>query len=101
MILHTVNKSPFEKVSLESCLGFAKPNDAILLYEDGVYAVLKGTRMESTITKALEQFKIYVLVPDVEARGMRKDRIIAGVQPIDYGGFVDLVTQHNPIQAWL
>jgi len=42
-ILHTVNKSPFERNSLESCLKFAKQGDHVLLFEDGVYAVLKGT----------------------------------------------------------
>ncbi len=100
-MLHTVNKSPFERNSLESCLRFASPNDAILLYEDGIYAALKGTKFETTMTGALQQFKIYVLAADLEARGLKTDRIIAGIQPTDYGGFVDLVVEYSPVQAWL
>ena len=40
-ILNTVNKSPFERNALESCLKFANAGDPVLLFEDGVYAVLK------------------------------------------------------------
>lgn len=99
-MLHTVNKSPFEKNSLESCLRFARPGSAILLYEDGVYAALKNTRFESTLNGALKDRSIYVLTPDLEARGMRVDNIIIGIKPIDYAGFVDLVVA-NTVQAWL
>jgi tRNA 2-thiouridine synthesizing protein B len=100
-MLHTVNKSPFEKNSLASCLRLASAGSVILLYEDGIYAALKGTRFESTITDALKNHTIYVLTPDVEARGMSVDKIIAGVKPTDYAGFVDLVTGNNSVQAWL
>ena len=34
-MLHTVNKSPFEKNSLETCLRLAEDNSSILLIEDG------------------------------------------------------------------
>jgi tRNA 2-thiouridine synthesizing protein B len=100
-MLHTVNKSPFDRNSLESCLRVANQDDAILLFEDGVYGALAGTRFESTMTAALKKHKIYVLVLDVEARGMRVDKVITGIQPVDYGGFVDLVVGNYPVQAWL
>jgi tRNA 2-thiouridine synthesizing protein B len=100
-MLHTVNKSPFEKNSLESCLRFARSGSAILLYEDGIYAALKGTRFESAITEALKNHAIYVLTADVEARGMRVDNVIAGIKSTDYAGFVDLVTESNTVQAWV
>ena len=101
MMLHTVNKSPFEKNSLQSCFNFARPGHAILLFEDGVYAALKGTRFETQLTEALKQYKIYVLVADLEARGMRLENVIAGIQGVDYGGFVDLVAENTSVQAWL
>lgn len=100
-MLHTVNKSPFEKNSFESCLRFARSGSAILLYEDGIYAALKGTRFESTITEALKNHVIYVLTADLEARGMRVEQVVAGVKPTDYAGFVDLVVENNTVQAWL
>ena len=36
--LHTVNKSPFESATFETCLGLAKSGSTILLIEDGVFA---------------------------------------------------------------
>ncbi|NJO18104.1 MAG: sulfurtransferase complex subunit TusB [Thioploca sp.] len=100
-MLHTVNKSPFEKNSLETCLRFARQGHTILLYEDGIYAALKGTVFEAKMTATVTNCKIYVLVPDLEARGMRMDNVVAGIQPVDYAGFVDLVVENNPVQAWL
>lgn len=100
-MLHTVNKSPFDRNSLESCLRLSREGHAILLFEDGIYAALQGTRWEAAMTDALKTRKIYVLTSDVEARGMRTDNVIAGIQPVDYGGFVDLVAEHKATQAWL
>ena len=43
---------------------------------------------------------IYALEPDLAARGMLT-RAIDGVRLVDYGGFVDLVVEHNAVQSWL
>lgn len=101
-MLHTVNKSPFEKNSLESCLRFARKNHSIMLYEDGVYGALKGTRFESLLREALNKsYHIYVLVADLEARGMRAENIIDGIKLADYAGFVDLAAENKTVQAWV
>lgn len=100
-ILHTVNKSPFERNSLESCLKFAKQGDPVLLLEDGVYAVLKGTSAEQELKTALAKQSIYVLGPDLTARGFSEDRIIEGIKVVDYAGFVELAANNDKVQAWL
>ena len=100
-MLHTVNKSPFEKNSLESCLRFARQNHNIMLYEDGIYGALKGTRFEGLLTEALKSYNIYVLVADLEARGMRAENIIDGIKLADYAGFVDLAAENKTVQAWV
>jgi tRNA 2-thiouridine synthesizing protein B len=100
-ILNTVNKSPFERNSLESCLKFANSGDPVLLFEDGVYAVLKGTSAEGQIKTALDNQSIYVLGPDLKARGFSVDRVIEGVKVVDYAGFVDLAAENDKVQAWL
>lgn len=100
-ILHTVNKSPFEKNALSSCLGHAKAGDGVLLMEDGVYGVLKGTGSADAIASAAGSVKVYVLGPDLSARGLGPDRLMDGVNVVDYGGFVDLVAEHKLTQAWL
>ena len=65
-MLHTVNKSPFEKNSLETCLRLAEDNSSILLIEDGVYGALKNTSFESSIINAQKMNKFYVLGPDLK-----------------------------------
>jgi tRNA 2-thiouridine synthesizing protein B len=99
--LHTVNKSPFEKQSLAACLAHASAGSAVLLLEDGIYGSLQGTAMAATVAAALDSVKVYVLEPDVRARGFSADRLIAGVTAVDYAGFVDLAVQHDKVQAWL
>ena len=100
-MLHTVNKSPFERNTLQSCLRLAKPGSAILLIEDGVYAALSGTAVSGEIAERMGDFSFYVLGPDIAARGLGESPLIEGLQVVDYGGFVDLVTEHEATNAWL
>lgn len=99
-MLHTVNKSPFQTNSFERCLEFAKDGGAILMIEDGVYGAMKGSRWASKVEEVIGSVPIYALSPDVNARGIQ-DQVIDGVQLVDYGGFVDLVSEHNVVQSWL
>ncbi len=73
---------------------------AILFIEDGIYAALKGTKASAQVQAAMKDLTIYVLQPDVEARGM-SGRVLDGVKMVDYNGFVDLTVQHNAVQSWL
>ncbi len=98
--LYTVNKSPFEKNSLEAVIRFSTEGAAILMLEDGVYGATKGTVVESMITSA-ENKKFYALGSDLKARGIAEDRVIDGVELVDYAGFVDLVEANEKVQAWL
>ncbi len=100
-MLHTVNKSPFERTALQSCLGHALEGASVLLFEDGVYAAMQGTAVSAQVSEALGKVRFYVLGPDLRARGLREDRVIDGIQVVDYDGFVDLVTSHDNVQAWL
>ncbi|MBM3357987.1 MAG: sulfurtransferase complex subunit TusB [Betaproteobacteria bacterium] len=99
-MLHTVNKSPFDHNTLEACLKYARQGSAVLLIEDGVYAAARNTAVSKQMQEALKSVSIYALKPDVEARGMQ-NRVMDGVRLVDYGGFVDLVVEHNAVQSWL
>lgn len=100
-MLHVVNKSPFEKTSLDSCLVYAKEGAAILLIEDAVYAAFKGTAFAEKIKAALGKCKVYALEPDIKARGMEVSKIIDGIETVDYGGFVDLTVTHDNVHSWV
>jgi tRNA 2-thiouridine synthesizing protein B len=99
-VLHIVNKSPYERNSLESCLRLAQPGSAVLLIEDGVYAATRGNAAEAKLREAMKRVKVYALAPDLDARGMTA-RAIEGVNLVDYGGFVDLVCAQPNCQSWL
>ncbi len=98
--LHTVNKSPFEKSSFDSCLGHALAGSAVLLIEDGVYAAVKGTSAEAKV-KAAAGVKFYALGPDLKARGIAADRMIDGFEIVGYEEFVDLSAEHGKVVAWV
>lgn len=98
-MLHIINKSPLSNGSFDSCLRVAE-SGVILLIEDAVYAATKGTALEEKIRSLTGKFKIHVLLPDLEARGLA-DRIIEGISTVDYGGFVDLVAGNKNCQSWL
>jgi len=98
--LHTINKSPFDRNSLDSCLRVISDNDAILFIEDGVYAAT-GTSFSDAVKAAAQTHSVYVLGPDLSARGMKEDGIVEGVKVVDYEGFVDLVTENDKVNSWL
>ena len=98
-MLHIVNKSPLERPSLDACLRIAEPG-SMLLIEDAVYAATRGSAAAARLDAAKDRFKVYVLLPDVEARAIA-DRLIDGVTTVDYDGFVDLVAKHRNCQSWL
>jgi tRNA 2-thiouridine synthesizing protein B len=99
-MLHTVNKSPFERNAFDTCLAHVKKGSAILLIEDGVYAATQGTGAAKQLEQAMKTVPVYALQPDIEARGMT-GRVLNGVKLVDYGGFVDLVAEYPSVQAWL
>ena len=99
--LHTVNKSPFERDSLSSCIRLASKGHAILLIEDGIFGAMAGTDHSDMVADAMKDASVYVLGPDLAARGMSEDRVIDGIQVVDYSGFVELTTKHETCQSWL
>ncbi len=99
--LHTVNKSPFMNQSLISCLNHCKEGDAVLMIEDGIYGGLAGSQMSPIVEEMGKKVSLYVLTPDMAARGVDMSRLIDGVEGVDYTGFVELVAKHDLTQAWL
>tara|TARA_B100000902_G_C27273213_1_gene897441 strand:- start:512 stop:814 length:303 start_codon:yes stop_codon:yes gene_type:complete len=100
-MLHTVNKSPFEKNSLETCLRLASSGSTVLLLEDGVYGALKDTSFADSVKNAQKSLKVYVLGPDLKARGLDKNSLINNIEIIDYQEFVKLAVENEKVQNWL
>ncbi|MBM3567217.1 MAG: sulfurtransferase complex subunit TusB [Alphaproteobacteria bacterium] len=99
--LHTVNKSPFERAALISALGHVRPGDALLMIEDAVVGARKRTAFAAVVEAAAKICALFVLAPDLAARGMAEKDLIEGIKTVDYGGFVDLAAKHRRVQSWL
>jgi len=99
-ILHTVNKSTYERDTLEACVRLAAKGGSVLLIEDGVYSAMSGGKKSSVIENASD-LSFYVLGPDIKARGLSEDRLIDGVKVVDYKGFVELSVSNDSVTAWL
>ena len=96
-MLHLVNKSPYDACNLDTASSIMKSDDSLLLIEDGVYGAVKNGKAASMLGGC----KVSVLGPDLAARGISEDRLIDGVEVIDYAGFVDLVEANDKVQSWL
>ncbi|HAG46403.1 MAG TPA: sulfurtransferase complex subunit TusB [Gammaproteobacteria bacterium] len=99
-MLHTVNKSPYQSDALTTCFGLAQPGSAVLLIEDGIYGAMTNTKFSAAVVIAQQCCAIYVLEPDLQARGFNTDSIMNAIQTIDYDGFVSLVEDNPVVQAW-
>jgi tRNA 2-thiouridine synthesizing protein B len=100
-MLHTVNKSPFERDALGSCLTHALAGSSILLLEDGVIGAVEGNAFADQIKGAMSNVSVYVLGEDLHARGLTDDKVIDGITVVDYKGFVDLTAKNDKVQSWL
>jgi len=100
MLLHIVNKSPFDTNAIDSCLKNAADGSAILLIEDGIYAAINNSKVSDKVKSAMSNLTVYALEPDIKARGMQ-DKIMEGIKMVDYNGFVDLTVEHGAVQSWL
>jgi tRNA 2-thiouridine synthesizing protein B len=100
MILHTLNKSPFTHAALSDATALIAADDALLLMEDGVYALLPDSAASTALHALLQRgIKLYAIEADVRSRGIAKSAIPAAKQ-IGYDEFVTLTTQYTSVQSW-
>jgi tRNA 2-thiouridine synthesizing protein B len=96
-MLHTINKAPHTHDCFDACLRVCGTNAAIILIEDGVYAAIVNSEAAKRLCAKTKT--IFALQADIDARGL-SDRIEAGIQIIDYAGFVQLCCEYKTIQSW-
>ena len=103
MLLHTVNKSPFESSALADCLAIASADDNVLLLEDGIYAVFGGQQAPHSARIAqlsTAGTRFYVLSADMQARGVDAVSLTAPFKIADDSAFVALAASASAIQSW-
>ncbi len=99
--LNVLNKSPFEKKTMEQCLARLADGDSVLMIEDAVVAALADTAIASQLESVGAAHALYVLEPDLAARGLSSSSRLAAVKVVDYSGFVELATTHERVHSWL
>lgn len=97
--LHLVSRSPADSRVLAHCLARAGEGDAVLLIEEGVHAAAEVPGGE-VLGEVAGRVAVYVLAPDLEARGLSIAPRWPEIQAVDYSGFVALTTAFNPIVSW-
>lgn len=96
MVLHTVNRSPYQNSALKQCLAFISAPAALLLIEDGTYAATNAA--EHYLATLPDGITVYALQADIEARGL--NNLHSQIHVIDDAGFVDLSVVCERMQAW-
>ncbi|KPQ01483.1 sulfurtransferase complex subunit TusB [Marinobacter sp. HL-58] len=87
--LHILNKRPGHP-AFKSCLSSLENQDALLLTENGVLALVdKGLTLEGCV---------YALSPDLKARAIPGDASVA--QAIDYDEMVALTARAQRVISW-
>lgn len=97
-ILHIVNKPRLEHNALDSCLRILGAGDALLLIENGVYNTLDTAENRQALGDS--GIPVYVLAPDLRARGYAERDVLGHITGIDYGEFVELAVDYELSQSW-
>ena len=76
----------------------------VVLIHDGVIGTSVKGEIPSEIralTVSNGLLNLYVMVPDLEARGLSKDGLLENIKPIEYDDLVDLLEQSTKIISWM
>ncbi len=98
-MLHTINKSPFEKNLLSSCLKVIDDDSVVLFIEDGVIGATKNNKSVS-LAALRSEGRVFALQNDLEARGL-SSKVLDDIKLVDYKDFVNLVVEHGTPVSWL
>lgn len=95
-MLHLIFQSPLGTTTLQRIGN----GDAVLFLESAVLCLLKNSVYRLQLTKLLTTNRLFVLVSDIETRGITTAELVEGIEVIDYSDWVTLTAQHHPVQSW-
>ncbi len=76
----------------------------IILIQDAVLAGIRGTTNgfgDQLVNAMKTGVKIYILEPDASARGISQERVLFGIEFVDYSQWVDIVVEeYDRIANW-
>jgi tRNA 2-thiouridine synthesizing protein B len=95
-MLHLIFQSPIDMAILERI----DSGDDVVFLENSVLRILKKGSLSDTLTQLLKRNHLCVLVYDIEVRGIVADKLVNGIEVIDYAGLVALTVKNPVIQSW-
>lgn len=96
-MLHLLSSLPLQAAVIER-IG---AGDDIVLVDAAVCAVLLGHNGNELLQRLLTaSCRVYALQEMLVVYGIDRARMLAGVEPVDYLGFVDLTVKNPVIHSW-
>ncbi len=96
-MLHLLSQSPLQVEVFERIV----PGDEIVLLDATVCSALRGHRDNRLLLRAMAQScKLYAMRDMAAAHGLTADRLLPGIEAIDYAGLVELTVKHPAIHSW-
>ncbi|MCF2140970.1 MAG: sulfurtransferase complex subunit TusB [Candidatus Lokiarchaeota archaeon] len=94
-------QSGVEHQKIQDLLMFTKnwEDCHLVLMQDGVFGAIKGESEFIDFDK--QGWTISVLLEDLEARGIKKEKIFEFIKPISYGTLIDLIEAAEKLMSWL
>lgn len=94
--MHIISQSLVDAAVLQRIA----PDDAVLFMRNAVFGLLREGRLAAQLHDLQQYCTLYVLHPDLEVRGIAAETLVAGIEPVDYYGFVALTAAHPVIHSW-
>ena len=95
-MLHIISHSPIRGGILKR-LG---EGDAVILIADAVISLMHKGEMTDQWNKVLKSHRICALQADLEARGIKAEDIVPGIEIVDDYGFVQLTIDKSSVCSW-
>ena len=95
-MLHLIFQSPIDIAILERI----DSGDDVVFLENSVLRILQKGSLNDSLIQLLKQSRLYVLVDDIEIRGIEADELVNGIEVIDYPELVSLTVKNPLIQSW-
>jgi len=96
-MLHLIFQSPIE----HSVLQRIESGDDVVFFENAVFRLIKGTILSSELQQMLNNnVHLWVLSAELDTRGIQINKLIQGVEVIDFVGVVKLTEKNKVIRTW-
>jgi tRNA 2-thiouridine synthesizing protein B len=95
-MLHLIFQSPVEAATLARM----DAGDVAIFFENSIFRLLKTGFLDALLTEKLKTNRFCVLADDLAVRGITPDKLINGLDIIDYTELVSLTVDNAIIQTW-